>query len=221
MAIGVGKTLGFELTENFRRPYFAVSVTDFWRRWHISLSTWLKDYIYIPMGGSRCSKARNYWNIFVTFLVSGIWHGANWTFIVWGIWHGVFQIIEKMLGQQKCNYGWLGKSIKIIITFLLVNFAWIFFRMPTLGDACGVIERIFDFSLPMTVYNPGLPAPLFIVFSVLLLFMKDLRDEFLPSRFMLMNNRSLITRWLTYISLLLMILLTGVFSSDQFIYANF
>ena len=84
MALGVGKVLGFELTENFRRPYFAVSVTDFWHRWHISLSTWLKDYVYIPMGGSRCSKLRNYWNIFVTFLVSGIWHGANWTFIVWG-----------------------------------------------------------------------------------------------------------------------------------------
>ena len=136
MAIGVGKLLGFELTENFCRPYFSVSVTDFWHRWHISLSTWLKDYVYIPMGGSRCSRRRNYWNIFVTFLVSGIWHGANWTFIVWGIWHGLFQIVEKALGQQKCEYGALGKTIKIVITFLLVNFAWIFFRMPTLGDAC-------------------------------------------------------------------------------------
>ena len=85
MAVGVGKLLGFDLINNFKRPYLAVSVTDFWRRWHISLSTWLKDYIYIPLGGSRCSKLRNYWNIFVTFLVSGIWHGANWTFIVWGI----------------------------------------------------------------------------------------------------------------------------------------
>ena len=98
MALGVGKTLGFELTENFRRPYFAVSVTDFWHRWHISLSTWLKDYVYIPLGGSRCSKERNYWNIFITFLVSGIWHGANWTFIVWGCLHGLFQIIEKSIG---------------------------------------------------------------------------------------------------------------------------
>ena len=94
MAVGVGKLLGFDLINNFKRPYLAVSVTDFWRRWHISLSTWLKDYIYIPLGGSRCSKLRNYWNIFVTFLVSGIWHGANWTFIVWGILHGLLQIIE-------------------------------------------------------------------------------------------------------------------------------
>ena len=180
MAIGVGKTLGFELTENFRRPYFAVSVTDFWRRWHISLSTWLKDYVYIPLGGSRCSKLRNYWNIFVTFLVSGIWHGANWTFIVWGIWHGLFQIVEKMLGQQKCDYGWLGKSIKIMVTFLLVNFAWIFFRMPTLSDACGVIGRIFDFSLPKTFFSDSMTTMFFMVLGIAILLFKEILDEFYP-----------------------------------------
>ena len=221
MAIGVGKTLGLELTENFRRPYFAVSVTDFWRRWHISLSTWLKDYVYIPMGGSRCSKPRNYWNIFVTFLVSGIWHGANWTFIVWGIWHGVFQIVEKMLDLQKCEYGWFGKTIKIIITFLLINFAWIFFRMPTLGDALGVIIRIFDFSLPMNAYidfGPNLP---FTLIGVTLLICKDVRDEFFPNRFLLMNNKHIFIRWGCYLSLIVMILLMGVLGSDQFIYANF
>ena len=221
MAIGVGKVLGFELTENFHRPYFAVSVTDFWHRWHISLSTWLKDYIYIPMGGSRCSKLRNYWNIFVTFLVSGIWHGANWTFIVWGCIHGICQIVEKMLGQQKCNYGWLGKSVKIVITFLLVNFAWIFFRMPTLADACGVIGRIFDPSLPMTVYIDLIPNLPFTILGVGLLAMKDIRDEFMSGRFLLMNNKSKFVRWLTYIVLLVLIMITGVFGADQFIYANF
>ena len=221
MAIGVGKTLGFELTENFRRPYFAVSVTDFWRRWHISLSTWLKDYVYIPMGGSRCSKLRNYWNIFVTFLVSGIWHGANWTFIVWGVWHGLFQIIEKAIGQQKCEYGWFGKSVKIVITFMLVNFAWIFFRMPTLGDAVGMIGRIFDMSLPKTLYVSALPTPPLIAIGCLLLLFKDLRDEFCPNKLLLMNNRHSLIRWITYVGLIVLILLMGVFSSDQFIYANF
>lgn len=221
MAIGVGKVLGFELTENFRRPYFAVSVTDFWRRWHISLSTWLKDYVYIPMGGSRCSKARNYWNIFVTFLVSGIWHGANWTFIVWGVWHGIAQIIEKAISQQKCNYGWFGKTIKIVITFLLVNFAWIFFRMPTLTDAFGVIARIFDPTLPFTLFTQDLLMPPFIPLSILLLLVKDLRDEFFPHRFLLMNNDNMFVRWISYILIVLVILLCGVFSSDQFIYANF
>ena len=221
MAIGVGKTLGFELTENFRRPYFAVSVTDFWRRWHISLSTWLKDYVYIPLGGSRCSKVRNYLNIFITFLVSGIWHGANWTFIIWGIWHGIFQIIEKAIGQQKCEYGWFGKSIKILITFLLVNFAWIFFRMPTLSDAIGMIIRIFDYTLPMTLYISALPTPPLIAMGCLLLFAKDCCDEFFPQRLRLMNNSKIYVRWTTYIGLIVLILLMGVFSSDQFIYANF
>lgn len=221
MAIGVGKTLGFELTENFRRPYFAFSVTDFWHRWHISLSTWLKDYVYIPMGGSRCSRLRNYWNIFVTFLVSGIWHGANWPFVVWGCMHGVCQIIEKMLGQQKCLYGWLDKTIKIFITFLIVNFAWIIFRMPTLSEACQLIARIFDPSLPMTVYLPPMPLPLFIVFGPLLLLIKDIRDEFYPNKFLLMNLRCRMVRWFSYVLLILTILMTGVFSADQFIYANF
>ena len=221
MAIGVGKTLGFELTENFRRPYFAVSVTDFWRRWHISLSTWLKDYVYIPLGGSRCSKLRNYWNIFVTFLVSGIWHGANWTFIIWGIWHGVFQIIEKAMGQQKCEYGWFGKSIKILITFLLVNFAWIFFRMPTLGDAVGMIGRIFDLSLPKTLYVSGFTDLAFMLFGVLMLIMKDVTDEFFSSRFKVMDNRYSVVRWCSYLLIMVAILLTGVFGADQFIYANF
>ena len=221
MAIGVGRVLGLELTENFRRPYFAVSVTEFWHRWHISLSTWLKDYVYIPLGGSRCSKIRNYWNIFVTFLVSGIWHGANWTFIVWGCMHGICQIVEKMLGQQKCNYRLPGRIVKIIVTFTIVNFAWIFFRMPTLTDACGVIARIFDTTLPMTVYMAPLPTPPFIALGVVLLFMKDLRDEFFPDSLRLMDSNIRLVRWSTYVFLLIAILLFGVFSSDQFIYANF
>jgi D-alanyl-lipoteichoic acid acyltransferase DltB (MBOAT superfamily) len=220
MAIGVGKTLGFELTENFRRPYFAVSVTDFWHRWHISLSTWLRDYIYIPIGGSRCSKLSNYWNIFITFFISGIWHGANWTFIIWGCIHGVCQIIEKILGQQRCNYGWFGKTIKVIITFLIVNFAWVFFRMPTVADACSIIVRMFDTSLPLTTYVDGPSFP-FVFLGVGLLFIKDIRDEFMPTKLPLMNNNSRFIRWGTYTGVLLLILLTGVLGSDQFIYAFF
>ena len=221
MAIGVGKVLGFELTENFRRPYFAVSVTDFWRRWHISLSTWLKDYVYIPMGGSRCSKIRNYWNIFVTFLVSGIWHGANWTFIVWGIWHGIAQIIEKGIGQQKCEYGWFGKSIKIVFTFLLVNFAWIFFRMPTLGDACGVIAHIFDMHQSMALEITSKHIFVLMMMGTILLFIKDWSDEFAPNRLRLFENKNRAVRWASYLSVIILIMLTGVFDAGQFIYANF
>ncbi len=220
MAIGVGKMLGFELTENFRRPYFAVSVTDFWRRWHISLSTWLKDYIYIPLGGSRCSKLRNYWNILVTFLVSGIWHGANWTFVVWGLCHGLFQIVEKLLGQQNCKYDWLGKSIKIVITFLLINFAWIFFRMPTLTDAFSLIKRIFDISLPMTFFFDSITTMFFMIIGLAILLFKEAMEEFFPNQKKHLT-RFVLLRWGWQIIVLSLILLTGVLGSDQFIYANF
>ena len=220
MAIGVGKLLGFELAENFRRPYFSFSVTDFWRRWHISLSTWLKDYVYIPLGGSRCSKARNYWNIVVTFLVSGIWHGANWTYIVWGLWHGLFQVIEKMLNQQKCRYKGFGKAIKILVTFMLVNFAWIFFRMPTLGDAVGVMQRIFDVSAWGSLYLPEKTNVLFIMMGIVMLVVKDTVDEYCP-KLRLMDNSYRIVRWGAYLALTVIILMTGVFDAGQFIYASF
>ncbi|MBQ2495205.1 MAG: MBOAT family protein [Prevotella sp.] len=219
MAIGVGKSLGFELTENFRRPYFAVSVTDFWHRWHISLSTWLKDYVYIPLGGSRCSKSRNYLNIFYTFLVSGIWHGASWTFIVWGCLHGVFQIVEKFIGQQKCQYGWFGKGIKIIITFFLINFLWIFFRMPTLDDAWGIIHKIIDFNTSEYFFKGDMWKSMCLV--CILLFIKDFKDEFFQNQLGLLHNKIKFIRWVTYIFLIFIILYLGVFGSDQFIYANF
>ena len=135
--------------------------------------------------------------------------------------HGVCQIIEKMLNQQKCNYGWFGKSIKIIVTFLIVNFAWIFFRMPTLGDAFGVIGHIFDFTQPMTVEINSKPILAFIVMGTSILFMKDWFDEFAPSRLQLFNNKRAVVRWTAYVVVMVMILLSGVFDAGQFIYANF
>lgn len=123
MAVGLAKTLGFDLINNFKRPYFAVSVTEFWKRWHISLTRWLTQQVYVPLGGSRCSKTRNYWNILVTFLVSGIWHGANWTFIIWGILHGICQIVEKFFGWNKKQYNGVAKFARILLTFLLVTVA--------------------------------------------------------------------------------------------------
>ena len=222
MALGIGKVLGFELTENFHRPYFAISITDFWHRWHISLSTWLKDYVYIPLGGSRCSKMRNYWNIFVSFLVSGIWHGANWTFVVWGCMHGVIQIVEKMLGIQKLksSNGFV-RLARILITFLLVNFAWIFFRMPSLGDAVGVIGHIFDLHQPMSLEVTSKHIFLLMMIGTVILSLKDVRDEFAPNRIKLFESKHKFVRWISYISVLVLILLTGVFDAGQFIYANF
>lgn len=220
MAIGIARTLGFNLPDNFRRPYFAISITDFWKRWHITLTRWLTQHIYIPLGGNRCSKARNYWNIFVTFLVSGIWHGANWTFIVWGCMHGLMQIIEKALGWQKYEgKNWAVKVFRIVITFLLVNFAWIFFRMPDITSAGIVIGKIFT-----SVGTPDLSG--MDIFSKLILFIglsilvfKDVRDEFLPNKLTFL--RIGFFRWSIYIVLFAMILSLGVLDSGQFIYVNF
>lgn len=220
MAIGIARTLGFNLPDNFRRPYFAISITDFWKRWHISLTRWLTQHIYIPLGGNRCSKARNYWNIFVTFLVSGIWHGANWTFIVWGCMHGVLQIIEKALGLQKYegNNGFV-KAIRILVTFLLVNFAWIFFRMSDINSAGIVIGKIFT-----SIGTPDLSG--LDIFSKLILFIglavlvfKDVKDEFLPDKLTFLRKGFF--RWSIYIVLFVMILSLGVLDSGQFIYVNF
>jgi hypothetical protein len=126
-----------------------------------------------------------------------------------------------MLGQQECTYGWLGKSVKIVITFLLINFAWIFFRMPTLTDACRVIERIFDPTLPMTVYMHGFTATAFIAFGLIMLIVKDVSDEFFPKKMQLFNNKNIYIRWFSYLFIMVSIMLAGVFSADQFIYANF
>lgn len=220
MAIGIARTLGFNLINNFRRPYFAVSITDFWKRWHISLTRWLTQQVYIPLGGSRCSKLRTYWNIFVTFLVSGIWHGANWTFIVWGCMHGILQIIEKAFGWQKYEgKSLIVKAIKIIVTFLLVNLAWVIFRMPDISSAAAVAKKMFiswgmpDFS-GMDIF-----AKLTLSMGLTILVFKDVKDEFYPNRFIFLNTGFL--RWSIYIILFVMILTLGVLDSGQFIYVNF
>ena len=220
MAMGVGKLMGFNLINNFQRPYLSTSITDFWRRWHISLSTWLKDYVYIPLGGSRCSKGRNYWNIFVTFLVSGIWHGANWTFIFWGILHGVFQVIEKMLGWQKCTTSSkLIRFSRILLTFILVSIAWIFFRQPTISDAFGVIERIL--TEHGALFKPSNKDVVFSLLSIGIVVCADLMREFQTKNFYRLVQAPIAIRWCMYYALLLLILLSGVFDSSQFIYVSF
>lgn len=220
MAMGVGKLMGFNLINNFQRPYLSTSITDFWRRWHISLSTWLKDYVYIPLGGSRCSKGRNYWNIFVTFLVSGIWHGANWTFVFWGILHGVFQILEKMLGWQKCTTSSkLIRFSRILLTFVLVSIAWIFFRQPTIGDALGVIERIL--TEHGALFIPSNKDVVFSLLSIGIVVCADLIREFQTKKFYRLVQTPIAIRWCMYYALLLLILLSGVFDSSQFIYVSF
>lgn len=183
MAIGVGHILGFDFANNFNRPYFSVSVTDFWHRWHISLSSWLRDYVYIPLGGSRCSKKRNYVNIMITFLVSGIWHGANWTFIVWGLIHGLFQVIEKILGLNKReSKNCVEKAIRILVTFFVVNLVWIFFRMPSLSESVDFICYTAA-NLTGKLFLPDADKVLYLTIALFIFAIKEFLDEYKPNEY--------------------------------------
>ncbi|MDD5349517.1 MAG: MBOAT family protein [Chthoniobacteraceae bacterium] len=141
MAIGLARILGFRLQENFRDPYLATSITDFWRRWHISLSTWIKEYLYFPLGGSRVSVARSYANLCICFFLSGLWHGASWNFVIWGCYHGVGLVADRMfwLEWQKR----LPRLLNVAITFLLAALGWVFFRCGTFGHACDFFAALF------------------------------------------------------------------------------
>ncbi len=151
MAIGLGKMFGFHFNENFNYPYIAKSVSDFWRRWHISLGTWFRDYVYIPLGGSRVGKVKLFRNLFVVWLLTGIWHGANWTFIVWGIYFGLLLMLEKFTGLDK----WLTKSKVIghVYTLLIVLISWVFFRADSLGSAISYLKYMFGIG-DMPVSSP-------------------------------------------------------------------
>lgn len=162
IAIGAAKIMGFELMENFNTPYFACSIREFWSRWHISLSTWFRDYLYIPLGGNRRGRVRKSVNIMIVFLASGLWHGADWSYVVWGGIHGAYQVIgdylasfrEKCIRKLRVNtacFSW--KFLQTAVTFVLVVFAWIFFRADSIGDALQYIRRIWVRPTPWVLFN--------------------------------------------------------------------
>jgi alginate O-acetyltransferase complex protein AlgI len=151
MALGLARMMGYDLRVNFRQPYFSSSVGEFWRRWHISLSTWFRDYVYIPLGGNRVKLPRYYLNLMITFAISGLWHGANWTFVVWGLLHGLYLIAAQIVGPPAArvskalrleHFPRLVTAAKVLLTFSLVTFAWIFFRANNLGDAWFIARHL-------------------------------------------------------------------------------
>lgn len=144
MAIGIGKMLGFDFPENFNSPYISKSITEFWKRWHITLSTWMRRYLYIPLGGNRLSENRTYLNLWIVFLLSGLWHGSSWTFVIWGAYHGFFIAAER-LAQAKVKYTLPG-IIKLPITFLIVVVGWVIFRADTLTYAAEMLVQMFGFN---------------------------------------------------------------------------
>ena len=216
-AIGAAKVMGFNLMENFRRPYFATTVTDFWHRWHISLSTWFKDYIYIPLGGNRVSSFRCNINVMTTFIISGIWHGANWTFVIWGTIHGALQCFEKWLGWNKKQWNTFDKLFHWFLTFSIVSLAWIFFRANTISEALIIIKGIFtNFGIPyIQVAN-------FISIGMVLTIMliKEFKDE-LELNIQISNSSFWIVRHCYIVFIIAFIILFGVLNGDQFIYFQF
>lgn len=144
MAIGIGAVLGFRFKENFNAPYIASSITDFWRRWHISLSTWMRDYLYIPLGGNRISGPRTYLNLGIVFLLSGFWHGASWTFVAWGAYHGILLILDRVLAERKLVPA-LPRAATTLFTLFLVMVGWVLFRSPSIGYAVQYVGRLFAF----------------------------------------------------------------------------
>jgi alginate O-acetyltransferase complex protein AlgI len=143
MAIGLGLMFGFKLPENFDRPYSAVSITDFWRRWHMSLSRWFRDYLYIPLGGNRHGTATTYRNLIIIFVATGFWHGANWTFLVWGAYHGALMLVERATGWSAVEATGPRLLFRRALTFLLVVVGWVFFRAESLGQALGFLRHMF------------------------------------------------------------------------------
>ena len=212
-AIGAARVMGFRLMENFRRPYFAATVSEFWRRWHISLSSWFKDYVYIPLGGNRVSRPRGYFNVMMTMMISGIWHGANWTFIVWGTLHGLMQCIEKMLGLGRAFFKGMRRLVHVFITFFWVSAAWVFFRADSVNDAMTVFTGI--------CLRPGWPKLnladwMAAAVALLILFGKEWRDERGKT-----ICRTRLTEHVRMASMCAYLLLFGVLNGDQFIYFQF
>ena len=211
MAIGVGKSIGINLPENFNAPYLATSISDFWKRWHITLSSWIKDYIYIPLGGSRNGLFKNYLNILISMIISGIWHGAGYNFLIWGFAHGLFIVIEKTLNKLKIFNTYT--CIKIFITYFTITFLWLFFRIENLNDL-----KLFFYNFSLNdLLDINLIFFLFLIF-ILNYVQKFLTINFLNNIFYKLNRIFCI---IFSISLILFCLIISNGSSQKFIYFNF
>lgn len=231
MALGIARLFGFELIQNFSFPYFSRDIAEFWRRWHISLSSWFRDYVYIPLGGSKVNNTLKIRNTFIIFTLSGFWHGANWTFIVWGILNAVFFIPLLLSKRNRANMEIvafnkklpsLKEFISIVATFLLTTLAWVFFRAENVSSAFIYIKNIFSKSI-LTLPNMGIlfdSFTLFIFIGILILFEWVKRDKKhgLEDIF----SSRLLARWSVYVLLFLIILTQGAWTENQdFIYFQF
>lgn len=222
IAIGCAKLFGFDLMKNFDAPYFSTSPKEFWRRWHISLSTWFRDYVYVPLGGNRSGFRRMQINLMLTFLLSGLWHGANWTFVIWGLLHGAAICIQNYLEQKKINFK-LNKIISGIFLFLFVCFGWIFFRSDSVNDAILLITNLFtqvDANELLKLF-PTTNLLRVISFSLLVFILLEIliRNSKVVDTF---NKKHSLVRWACYYGIIIWILFFGALDeAPHFIYFQF
>ena len=237
MAIGAARVMGFNLMKNFNSPYQSKSISEFWSRWHISLSTWFRDYLYIPLGGNRVAISRWYFNLFVVFLLSGLWHGANWTYIMWGAIHGFYLVFGIITNKIRIKIGdklLINKLafLPYLSTFLLVSIAWIFFRANSIETGFFLIKKIFqgfpefftgNFYHNFNFEQIGNAGKFEIAFCFLLIiFLEGI--QYLASRYNLKSifkNQSIYLRWAVYYGVIFIMIYFGVFENRQFIYFQF
>lgn len=229
IAIGAAKGVGFRLMMNFRQPYFAVSIQDFWRRWHISLSTWFRDYVYIPLGGNRKGLFRKKINLMVVFLLSGLWHGANWTYVVWGGLNGGLQLINVSRGTKSKN--WFNRIWKSVVTFILIDITWLFFRAESISQVWGMLKRLLilpnvsslgEFAHQMNLNKETL---LWICGSLFVLLVVDLLHEKRISIGSAVDGLPKPIRWVCYIAICELFILHAIAQygkpATAFIYFQF
>lgn len=225
IAIGAARVMGFALMTNFRQPYFSASVGEFWRRWHISLSTWFRDYVYVPLGGNRVSRGRWFRNILIVFALSGLWHGANWTYVVWGLLHGIYLVLSGWTRPWRRRFNdmttlnerpRLLQALQTAFTFALVCFAWIFFRAKSLNDAWYVVTHIGR----ITEGAGQLELPVVGLVGIVLVVLADSLECREPVQD-IVSRQPIVPRWALYYALVLTILVWGKFGRQEFIYFQF
>ena len=230
IARGCAKLFGIELMENFKSPYFSASIREFWSRWHISLSTWFRDYVYIPLGGNRCGKFRHNVNLMITFIVSGLWHGANWTFVIWGAVHGLAQVIENAFVPKGYEPHGVARAVRVLGTFTFVMLAWVFFRANSIGEAVYVIGNIFTgiadvrtyfFEAGYQVFEISRIDKIAFAMSLSLLFIWDF-ISLKTDAISFVSRKPLITRWFAYVALgMIVIFFSPKDVATDFIYFQF
>ncbi|MEI6680033.1 MAG: MBOAT family O-acyltransferase [Mariniphaga sp.] len=229
IAIGSARILGFKLMQNFNLPYLANSIGDFWKRWHISLSSWFADYLYKPLGGNRVSKGRWIVNIFIVFTVSGLWHGAKWTFVLWGAIHGFYYLIE-FLGSRALIFTGLDSKfqrsriihvLRIIIVFSMAFYAWIFFRAANIADAFYITSHLFTGLTQMPYMgSSAFDTVLGLMLIVMLYLVQIMQYKGVFAIYYTPSRTPLLIRYIGYVLLILLIGILGV-TSEQFIYFQF